>query len=97
MKKIEDYKEYGYDFIGNISIYLDTNNHIAIIKKTIEMFDCNGVLEGSITQELAEFIHADNTVQYQIIGNILEGGMTNVLGMELLGTSVYELNEYVYI
>lgn len=97
MKKIEDYKEYGYDFIGNILIDLDIDSRTAIIKKTIEMFDCNGVLEGSITQELVEFIHEDNTVQYQIIGNILEGGMTNTLGMELLGTSVYELNEYVYI
>lgn len=97
MKKIEDYKKLGYDFIGDIAVDLDIDNNLAIIQKTIDMFDCNGELEGSIIQELAETLDENNQVRYHAIANILQGRMTEGLGVELLGASAYEFNEYVHV
>lgn len=92
MTKVESHKRLGFDFIGAINVEME-NNGDAIVTKFIEMFDCNGEFVGSVTQELIDLVnsrHALSTVY-------IDGGVSNDLAVELLGSDIYTFNEYVYV
>ena len=94
--KVESHKKFGFDFIGKVSVDL-IESDFAYITKHVEVFDCNGVLVGSVTQEVTEDYTKEPNAIYEILSTTLNGGVGKQLAFELLGSEVYSLNEYVHI
>ncbi len=96
MGKVESHKRFGFDFIGKVSVDL-VNERFAFITKHIEVYDCNGELVGTVTQEVTEDYSRKPNEVYDVLSTTLDGGVGKQLAFELLGNEVYTLHEYVHI